>query len=137
MGRVTHYPSPDTQTAYDHFATKLGVETDPSDVHADMKAGVDDFVVVDTRDEAAFIRAHVPGAIHLPYAAMDKETAAHFLPDRDRVVVCYCWGTYCNAADKGAVQLAALGYKVKVMIGGIDAWRYEELPIEGAEADQD
>ncbi len=134
MGRVTHFPSPDTQTAYDHFATKLGLETDPSDVHADMKAGVDDFVVVDSRSEDAYIRAHVPGAIHLAHAAIDKEVASHFLPDKDKVVVTYCWGPYCNAGDKAAVKLAALGYKVKLMIGGIDAWRHEELPIEGVEA---
>lgn len=133
MGRVTRYPCPDTQTSYDHFATKLGVETDPSDVHADMAAGESDFVVVDARDESAFVRAHVPGAIHLPHGAIDKETATHFLPDGKAVVV-YCWGPHCNGADKAAVQLAALGYPVKVMIGGIDGWRREELPIEGADA---
>ncbi len=133
MGRVSHYPCPDAQTTYDHFATKLGVETDPSDVHADMASGDADFVVVDTRDESAFVRAHVPGAIHLPHSAIDKETAAHFLP-AGKLVVCYCWGTYCNGADKAAVQLAALGYPVKIMIGGMNAWRDEKLPIEGAEA---
>lgn len=133
MGRVTRFPCPDAQTTYDHFATKLGVETDPSDVHADLKDGASDFVVVDTRSEDAYVRAHVPGAIHLPHTAIDKETAAHFLPE-GKTVVAYCWGSYCNGADKAAVQLAALGYPVKIMIGGIDGWRHEELPIEGAEA---
>lgn len=133
MGRVTRYPCPDAQTTYDHFATKLGVETDPSDVHADLKDGAADFIVVDTRSEDAYVRAHVPGAIHLPHAAIDKETAAHFVPE-GKTVVAYCWGSYCNGADKAAAQLAALGYPVKIMIGGIDGWRHEDLPIEGAEA---
>lgn len=133
MGRVTHYPCPDPQTSYDHFATKLGLETDPSDVHADLEAGDADFVVIDTRTEQAFVRAHVPGAKHLPHGAIDKETAKHFLPD-GKTIVAYCWGTYCNGADKAAVKLAGLGYPVKIMVGGIDAWRQEGYPIEGAEA---
>lgn len=138
MGRVLETPAAPPHEAHPYFAHKLAVETDPSDVQHDVRAGdAAGFVVVDTRSEEAFVKAHVPGAVHLPYAAMDEATAAHFLPDKDRVAVCYCWGPYCNAADKGAARLSALGYKVKVMLGGMDAWRHEGYPIEGAEAGRD
>lgn len=131
MGRVTRFPCPDPQTSYDHFATKLGLETDPSDVRADQQAGAADFVLVDARDTDAFIRTHLPGAIHLDHATIDKETAAHFLPN-DRVVVTYGWSNHCNAAEKAAVQLAALGYPVKTLRGGINGWRIEGFPVDGA-----
>lgn len=138
MSKVLETPAAPPHEAHPYFAHKLAVETDPSDVHHDMHAGdADGFVMVDTRSEEAFIQAHVPGAIHFPSAAMDEATSAHFLPDREKVAVCYCWGPYCNAAHKGAARLSALGYRVKVMIGGIDGWRHEELPIEGVEAEID
>jgi rhodanese-related sulfurtransferase len=133
MGRVTRYPSPDTQTSYDHFATKLGVETDATDVQVDLQAGAYDFVVVDARSEDAFVQAHIPGAIHLAHATIDREVATHFLPDKHKVVVVYGAGPHCNAGDKGAVILTSLGYKVKVMIGGMDGWRHEGYDIEGTE----
>ncbi len=138
MSKVLETPAAPPHEAHPYFAHKLAVETDPSDVYADMKAGhADGFVVVDTRSEDAFVKAHVPGAVHLPHSFIDEATAAHFLPDKGKVAVCYCWGPYCNAADKGAARLSALGYHVKVMLGGIDAWRHEELPLEGAEVDLD
>jgi rhodanese-related sulfurtransferase len=52
------------------------------------------------------------------------------------VVVTYCWGPGCNAATKGAARLAALGFRVKEMIGGIEYWRREGHPVEGTEGDQ-
>ncbi|MGB1585555.1 MAG: rhodanese-like domain-containing protein [Thermoplasmatota archaeon] len=117
-----------------HFGAKLAFETDPADVMTDLRSGEKDFVLLDARAEAAFIAAHLPGAQHLPHAAIDEATAAHFLPDRDRLVVCYCWSASCNAADKAAAKLAALGYRVKIMIGGIHAWRKEGYMVEGARA---
>ena len=135
MGRVLAQPPLAPPDAYFHFAAKLALETDPSDVWADLQSGQPGFVVVDSRREDAFVGAHVPGAVHLPYAAMDEATCRHFLgPPGDRLCVVYCWGNSCNAADKGGLALAGLGYPVKVMIGGIDAWRDQGYPIEGAEA---
>ena len=37
------------QVAASHFEAKLEVETDPSDVHSDLMAGHEGFVVVDAR----------------------------------------------------------------------------------------
>lgn len=44
--------------------------------------------------------------------------------------VVYCAGPHCNGANKAAVRLARLGYRVKEMIGGITGWRDAGFPLE-------
>lgn len=116
-----------------HFGDRLALETDPSDVHADMAAGVAGFVVVDVRSRDAYAEAHLPGAISLPHAEIGDGVES--VVPRDRVAVVYCWGPHCNGAARGALRLARLGYRVKEMIGGIDGWRREGLPVEPAGGD--
>ena|SRR5258706_4418485 len=114
--------------AAEPFRAKLALETDPADVHAAMSAGDDTgFVVVDARSRDAYREAHVPGAISLPHREIDGDVG---LPlRREQVAVVYCWGPHCNGAARGAAKLAALGYQVKEMIGGIDGWRREGLAV--------
>ena len=40
----------------------------------------------------------------------------------ETLFVVYCAGPHCNGANKGAVRLARLGYRVKEMIGGVTGW---------------
>ncbi|KQR32533.1 hypothetical protein ASF91_13435 [Rhizobium sp. Leaf155] len=37
----------------------------------------------------------------------------------------YCAGPHCNGADRAALNLARLGRKVKIMIGGMTGWADE------------
>ncbi|MDR7315693.1 rhodanese-like domain-containing protein [Brevibacillus nitrificans] len=48
-----------------------------------------------------------------------------------QLLVVYCWSPACNGATKGAAKLAALGFRVKEMIGGMEYWRREGNPVEG------
>lgn len=109
-----------------HYAAKLSVETDPSDVHRDLEAGVARLVVADTRSAADYAQEHVAGAISLPYRELDEESTAHL--SRDALYVVYCWSPGCNAGAKGAARLAELGFRVKEMIGGIEYWKREGYP---------
>jgi len=111
-----------------HFVSRLAFETDPSDVAAHLRAAPDEIVVVDTRSPEAYAEAHVPGAVSLPHASIDAAAVAA-LPAH-ALLVTYCWSPSCNAAAKGAARLAALGRPVKEMIGGIEGWRAEGLPVE-------
>ena len=115
--------------AHRHFAAKLAVETDPSDVHADLERNVDRIVVVDARSAQHFAECHVPGAISMPHRSITKESTASL--SRDVCVVVYCWGPACNAASKACVRLSALGFQVKEMIGGLEYWRHEGYAVEG------
>lgn len=116
--------------AHRHFFARLSVETDPSDVHADLERGVDRIVVVDARSAQHFAECHVPGAMNLPHRSITEETTASL--SRDVCVVVYCWGPACNAATKAGARLSALGFKVKEMIGGLEYWRHEGYAVEGS-----
>ncbi len=112
-----------------HFLAKLAFETDPADVHLDLERRYPGIVVLDTRSPDAYARCHIPGALNLPTRSISPETTAS-LP-RDQVIVTYCWGPGCNGSTKAAAKLAALGFRVKEMLGGIGYWRKEGLPVEG------
>jgi rhodanese-related sulfurtransferase len=109
-----------------HFSAKLGFETDPSDVYAERKAG-SSAVLVDVRNEAAWLQGRAAGAIHLPRPEI-AERAAELIPAGTEVIV-YCWSPGCNGGTKAALEFARLGYPVKEMIGGFEYWTREGLEI--------
>jgi rhodanese-related sulfurtransferase len=127
---VNEHPAADPEAARTHFLARLSVETDPADVQLDLERGPDRIHVVDVRSAEAYDECHVPGAISLPHRSIDAQSTAAL--GRDRTVVVYCWGPGCNAAQKGAVRLAALGFRVKEMIGGLEYWRREGHAVEGS-----
>ncbi|MBX3313559.1 MAG: hypothetical protein KF906_04485 [Actinobacteria bacterium] len=130
-------PAASPPLAARHFLAKLSFETDPSDLAADLAAGagVDGrIVVVDTRRPEAHRLAHVAGAINLPHQEIDERTTADL--DRGALYVAYCWGPACNASTRGAANLAALGFRVKELIGGLSAWQAEGFPVEGDAVDR-
>ena len=115
---VTAVPAASPADAAAHFAARLALETDAADVAAALDSGESDFVLVDVRSRAAFEAGHLPGALSLPYSEIDADTAAA-LPEG--LIVVYCWGPGCNAAQHGALRFACHGRAVKEMIGG---WEY-------------
>ncbi len=128
VSAVLDTPAADPDEAARHFAARLAYETDPSDVHADLGKGIRDFVVVDCRSPESYAKAHVPGALNLPYRKMTAEGVAH-LP-KDKLIVAYCTSVHCNASTKGALRLSRLGYRVKEMTGGIRGWQAEGYAVE-------
>ena len=126
---VLEHPAATAADAQGHFAAKLSVETDPSDVHADLERAVDRIAVIDARSAQHFVECHVPGAISVPHRSITAETTASL--SRDVCLVVYCWGPACNAAAKACARLSALGFQVKEMIGGLEYWRHEGYVVEG------
>ena len=112
-----------------HFAHRLAVETDVSDVAAALDHG--GFVLLDTRSGEAWAQGHVPGAVHLPGREIPARAAGELDPAVP--VVTYCWGPGCNGAIRAALALARLGYRGREMIGGFEYWAREGLPVETAE----
>lgn len=79
------------------------------------------------RDESAFIidlripeeyrRYHIRGAVNIPYERLERTLG---FPD-NRTLILYCErGSVSMAAAR---KLAARGYRVKTVIGGIHAYR--------------
>ena len=130
---VADYPPADPADAERHFLARLSVETDVSDVVHDLTRGTGKLILLDVRSAEEYAVCHAAGAINLPHRRIAADTTAAF--DRDAILVTYCWGPGCNASTKAALKLAALGFRVKEMIGGLEYWRHEGLPIEGTLGD--
>jgi rhodanese-related sulfurtransferase len=124
---VREIPAAPSAIALMHFSNRLTFETDCSDVFNSQEAGEIDFVLVDVRGPLAFERSHVPGAINIPGRLMTPEGLADY--SKNTLFVVYCAGPHCNGANKAAVKLAALGYPVKEMIGGVTGWLDEGFQL--------
>lgn len=116
---LEHAPLPPEQ-ALAEAAASLRRFADVADLAADLASGVQEVLVLDARRPEAFARGHIPGAVNLPHREISAETAAR-LPAA-KVIVTYCDGIGCNGSTRAALRLAALGYTVKELIGGIDWW---------------
>jgi rhodanese-related sulfurtransferase len=121
-------PFADSPTTAAHYAAKLAVETDASDVWAARQAG-EVFHLVDVRGQAAWDQGHAVGALHIPRQQLAERVGE--LGEGIPVVV-YCWSPGCNGGAKGALELARLGVPVKEMLGGFEYWAREGYPVEAA-----
>jgi rhodanese-related sulfurtransferase len=122
------YPAAPAQLAMDFFSNKLACETDCSDVYADIKEGNKDYLLLDVRSQDAFDKSHAITAVSMPHSKINSDSFAKH--HKDTLFVVYCWGPGCNGATKAAAKIAALGFKVKEMIGGIHYWEdFERYPV--------
>jgi thioredoxin 1/putative thioredoxin len=83
-------------------------------------------VPVDTREAAAYARAHLPRAVNIPMDEIEGRLAElHMLAGQPVV--------YCRSGDKTkdlATSLAEQGVPVAFLEGGMLAWESEGLPVE-------
>ena len=83
-------------------------------------------VPIDTRDAAAFARAHLPGAVHMAAEEIEGRLAElHMLAGQPVL--------YCRSGDKTkelSEKLAEQGTPVAFLEGGLLAWEAEGLPIQ-------
>jgi thioredoxin 1/putative thioredoxin len=81
---------------------------------------------VDTRDAAAYGRAHIPGAAHMALEEIENRLAElHMLAERPVL--------YCRSGDRSkelAARLAEQGVPVAFLEGGFLGWEAEGLPVE-------
>jgi rhodanese-related sulfurtransferase len=106
----------------------LAFETDPSDVYTDLINNSNEIMVIDARTQEAYAQGHLPGAINLPWHKIDS-SATTAMP-KDKVLITYCDGIHCNASTKAAMRLAALGFRVKEMLDGLQGWKREGYAVE-------
>jgi rhodanese-related sulfurtransferase len=115
-------------SALDYFKMRLEATVSPMDVSRLQELQPDSFVLVDVRIGPKPCRAK--GAIEIPQTEIVDRMAE--LP-KDKLLVLYCWETWCSLAVKAAVPLLEAGFSVKEMYGGIAAWETLGLPTEPAE----
>jgi thiosulfate sulfurtransferase len=77
---------------------------------------------VDVRDPASYEAAHVPGALYLSDANVEKFVTTH---DKSQPVVVYCY--HGNTSQGGAAYLMDQGFeKVYSLAGGFELWRQNQ-----------
>jgi thioredoxin len=84
-------------------------------------------VPVDIRDEQAFARYRIPGAVNVPKAQVESR-AKELAPRDGRVRILYARST--DEAKEVAEKLRAAGVEVGYLAGGFLHWEADRLPIE-------
>jgi rhodanese-related sulfurtransferase len=111
----------------DHFRAKAAAYASPMTVEAWINGGKSDFVLVDVRIPSAQLTWRIPGSLAIPTDKMEQRFAE--LP-KDKLIVLYCWDTWCSLATTSALILLEHGYRVKELFGGVAAWKTLRLPEE-------
>jgi rhodanese-related sulfurtransferase len=77
--------------------------------------------VIDVRPPQEFAAGHIPGAISMPIARLERRAAL----GKGREVIAYCRGRYCVYAVEAVEMLRRRGYRARRFEGGLPAWRAE------------
>jgi rhodanese-related sulfurtransferase len=112
-----------------YFATKIEAEWGPFDLKHALEENPAKVVVLDTRTADAFAEEHIPGAVNIPEAELDKRLKE--LP-KNKDIVTYCWNITCHLATRVALKLAQKGYKVHELAGGIGTWKEQGNKVESS-----
>ena len=112
-------------TVLDYFRAKNEATISPVGVEAMQKQAPGSLVLVDVR--IGPVPTRIPGAVIIP----EPEVVGRMgeLP-KDKLLVLYCWETWCSLATKAAIPLLEAGFRVKELFGGIAAWQALGMPVE-------
>lgn len=83
--------------------------------------------LLDVRPEDEFAAGHLPGAVNIPLAQLNRKLAS--LP-RNREIIAYCRGPYCVLSVEAVVALRQRGYKVRRLEDGYPEWKAAGLAVE-------
>jgi ArsR family transcriptional regulator len=82
--------------------------------------------VLDVRPEDEFRQGHLPGALNIPLAQLERRLAE--LP-ADREIVAYCRGPWCVLSFEAVSLLRGRGYRARRLEDGLPEWKIAGLPI--------
>jgi rhodanese-related sulfurtransferase len=84
-------------------------------------------VLIDVRPEDEYAAAHIPGARSVPLADFTQRMPR--LP-KNKEIVAYCRGPYCDLAIEAVATLRQRGYRATLFEDGVPEWRDAGLPVE-------
>ena len=85
--------------------------------------------MLDVRPEDEFRQGHLPGALNIPLAQLERRLAE--LP-ADREIVAYCRGPWCILSFEAVAALRQRGYQARRLEDGFPEWKVAGLPIAHA-----
>jgi rhodanese-related sulfurtransferase len=112
-------------TGLDYFKARQAATISPRGLFEIQKNDPAAVLVVDVR--IGPVPSRIRGAVAIPQTEIVQRMAE--LPN-DKLLVLYCWETWCSLAMKAAIPLLESGFEVKEMYGGIAAWESLKLPID-------
>lgn len=93
------------------------------------RLGEGSVTVVDVRPRDEYEAGHVPGAINIPLA--DLQRRLKDLPE-GKEVIAYCRGAWCILSFDAVAELRRRGIAARRLEDGYPEWRAAGLPVEGA-----
>ena len=87
----------------------------------------DRLVVLDVRPRDEFDAGHLPGAVSIPLAELERRLKQ--VP-KSRDIVAYCRGPYCALAPEAVRVLNKRGYRARQLEDGFPEWSAAGLPTE-------
>ena len=100
-----------------------------AELAARVRAGDEDFIILDVRERDAYDAGHIPGARLLPRGQLELR-ASEDLPDPTRRILVYC--EFGRISTLATATLRAMGFQRAVALdGGMKAWREGSYPVNG------
>lgn len=83
--------------------------------------------VVDVRPAEEYAAGHLPGAINVPLADIEKNMGQF---PSDREVIAYCRGPFCLLSFEAVARLRKKGRQARRLETGFPEWKVAGLPVE-------
>lgn len=93
-----------------------------------LVTSLDKVQLVDVRTEGEFANSHIAGAINLPITRFSRRNIAALELDQSQPVVTICLSAHRSIPATRSLQ--TLGYDVRQLQGGMQAWWKAELPCQ-------
>jgi rhodanese-related sulfurtransferase len=90
-----------------------------------LRAG--DVTLLDVRPEDEFAAGHLPGAVNVPLADLERRLAE--LPAGQEIVA-YCRGPYCVLSFEAVAALRERGFSARRLEDGYPEWKAAGLPVD-------
>jgi len=130
LQEVAHEQSAEVRELVRDYLEGRG-DLEPLDAEALHQRMRDDTVLVlDVRPEDEYRSGHVPGAVSIPLAELERRLDE--LP-RDREIVAYCRGPYCLMAVEAVKLLRKRNSRAHWMEDGLPEWTERGLPVATSE----
>lgn len=91
-----------------------------------IKNKLDAVNIADVRNYEDYIEGHIPYAVHIPYADIEKHIN---MLDKSKITIVYTYNDSCIKAYDAALTMLDNKYPSAVLRGGFHAWKKHGLEI--------
>lgn len=94
-------------------------------------AAAGNYLLIDSRPPAKYRESHLPTAVSIPFAELEKEGEKLLPADKGTPLIFYCGGLTCVLSPKSAALAQKFGYgNIRVFAEGEPGWKKAEFDTE-------